>query len=109
MEKLNLIVKNSEQFIYKESETNMSNCYDIILKNEDYTIGKVIEGILYDDYFNNSELISYVGFSKKHPHDNDSIIRIAFNKETAPDKIYPLISECCLKGIEIFKHISSSF
>lgn len=109
MEKLNLIIKNSEQFIYKESETNMSNCYDIILKNEDYTIGKVIEGILYDDYFNNSELISYVGFSKKHPHDSDSIIRIAFNKETTPDKIFPLISECCLKGIEIFKHIRSSF
>ncbi len=109
MKKLNLIMTNQDKFVCKESENNLSNSYDIVLKNEDYTIGKTIESILYNDYFLNSQLISFVGFIKKHPHDNYSIIRVAFIKETSQDSVFPLIAETCLKGIEIFKHISSSF
>ena len=109
MRKLKLIIQNKDQFSSKESENNLSNSFDIILKNEDYTIGKVIESILYHDYFLNTQQLSYVGFIKVHPHDTDSIIRVAFVKETTPDKIFPLIAECCLKGIEIFKHIMSFF
>ena len=63
----------------------MYNCYDIILKNEDYTIGKIIEYILYQDYYNKGNELMYVGFSKKHPHDTDSIIRIAFRDENDSD------------------------
>ena len=109
IKKLQLIIKNKDQFSSKESENNLSNSFDIILKNEDYTIGKVIESILYHDYFLNTQQLGYVGFMKKHPHDNDSVVRIAFVKETTSDEIFPLIAECCLKGIEIFKHIMSSF
>ena len=109
IKKLQLIITNKDQFSNKESETNLSNSFDIILKNEDYTIGKVIESILYYDYFLNTQQLAYVGFLKKHPHDNDSIIRIAFVKETPPDQIFPLIAECCLKGADMFKHIMSSF
>ena len=101
--------RNLSKFSSKESENNLSNSFDIILKNEDYTIGKVIESILYHDYFLNTQQLSYVGFIKVHPHDTDSIIRVAFVKETTPDKIFPLIAECCLKGIETFKHIMSFF
>ena len=107
--KLQLIIKKKDLFSSKESENNLSNSFDIILKNEDYTIGKVIESILYHDYFQNTQQLSYVGFLKEHPHDTDSIIRISFVKETPPDQIFPLIAECCLKGVEIFKHIMSSF
>ena len=107
MRKLQLIIKNKDQFTSKESENDLSNSFDIILKNEDYTIGKVIESILYHDYF--QQQLSYVGFIKKHPHDTDSVIRIAFIKETPQDQIFTLIAECCLKGFDMFKHIMSSF
>ena len=33
-----------------ESVNTIENCYDIILENEDYTVGKVIELILYTAY-----------------------------------------------------------
>ena len=65
--------------------------------------------IVYKHYYTENKLLSYVGFRQNHPHDSDSIIRVAFVKETTPDKIFPLIAECCLKGIEIFKHIMSFF
>ena len=69
------------------SENTMQNCFDIILKDEDYTIGKVIEYIMYDKYFHGEETLSFCGFSKMHPHDTDSIIRLAYKKGVDPSNI----------------------
>ena len=60
------------------AENTMSNCYDIILKNEDYTIGKAIEYMFYAKYFNDTQVLTYCGFKKMHPHDSDSIVRLAY-------------------------------
>jgi DNA-directed RNA polymerase subunit L len=49
--------------IIKVSENTLANSYDIILENEDYTIGKVIEYALYFNLFE-SEKISLFNNSK---------------------------------------------
>ena len=64
----------------RPGEVTMSNCYDIILENEDYTIGKMLEFILYDTYYENEKTLSFCGFKKFHPHDEESIIRLAYHK-----------------------------
>jgi len=66
----------------KESENTMSNSFDIILKNEDYTVGKILEYILYSKFFEEMKTMSYCGFKKMHPHDTDSIIRVAYKEPT---------------------------
>ena len=33
------------------SETSMENCYDIILENEDYTVGKILEYNMYERFY----------------------------------------------------------
>ena len=43
-----------------ESVNTIENCYDIVLENEDYTVGKVIELILYTLHFNGDQTLSYV-------------------------------------------------
>jgi len=108
IQKLKIISENREKLSHKEAESNLPNSFDITLKNEDYTIGKIIESILHYEFFGNN-LLSYVGFSKKHPHDDDSIIRIAFEKERSEETIIPLISEVCVKGMELFKNIKTHF
>ena len=69
---------NSGEMHIKISETSMDNSYDIILENEDYTIGKMIEYLLYEKYYNNEKVLSFCGFKKLHPHDTSSIIRLAY-------------------------------
>ena len=50
--KLQAIIDSiSEISKYKPSDTTMPNSYDIKLENEDYTVGKVIEYNLYDNYY----------------------------------------------------------
>ena len=70
----------SEQDIIVASESTIPNCYDITLNNEGYTLGKVIEYIIYSNYY--GKAVTYCGFRKPHPHIDSSMIRIAFKEPT---------------------------
>ena len=95
------------EFPIKEALSTMKNCYDFTLYNEDYTIGKVIEYILNNDYYYGKKSLSYVGFRKKHPHDTYSTIRIAFKLATNKQTVIQILKDVCKKGISIFVNIKS--
>ena len=95
-----------------ESVNTIENCYDIVLENEDYTIGKVIELILYTLHYNGDQTLSYCGFKKFHPHDTHSIVRIGFKSATGENiKVYiaEYLRNAIQKGVEIFRSIAKNF
>lgn len=77
------------------SETTMENSFDITLKNTDYTIGKILEYMFHKRYFNDEMKASFTGFKKRHPHDNDSIIRVAFKEPTEKSELYGMFIKVC--------------
>ena len=88
------------------SETTMENSFDMILVNEDYTIGKVIEYILYTKfYIVKNPTLNYCGFKKFHPHDAKSTIRVAFvdDKDLHPELLLKYASEYAIKIFEYIK------
>lgn len=85
----------SRSLIIHNAETLMK-AYDIVLENEDYTLGKCIEYALHKMYFTDNKILDFVGFRKQHPHDEDSIIRVSFREEgTDKDAIHTLLKDCC--------------
>jgi DNA-directed RNA polymerase subunit L len=64
------------------SDNTLENCYDIVLENEDYTIGNMLNYELYKTFYNDNRILNYVGFKKMHPHDDDSILRVSFDDKT---------------------------
>ena len=110
LNQVNILLKTKEELIIT-SDNTMSNSYDIILLNEDYTIGKVIEYMLYSSIFDVTEnkLLNYCGFKKMHPHDTHSIIRLAYIEETSKDMIRQHVDICIQDANEIFKTIRASF
>ena len=115
IKRLNIIsTKSDNQSIeLKRNTTSMMNSTDIILPNEDYTIGKVLEYILHMEYYKKVNLLSYVGFIKKHPHDDFSIIRISgFSDQldlTNDTNIYRILTFACNASITLFNAIKESF
>ena len=108
IEKLDNIQKVAAQLSLEiiTSKNTLPNCFDIILKNEDYTIGKILEYILHEDYFKTNKKLNYVGFIREHPHDDDSILRISFVDENASkDEISTMIEYVCRVAIKIFNHM----
>ncbi len=65
------------------SENTLENCYDVTLQNEDYTVGTILNTELYETFYKQHKMLSYVGFKKMHPHDTDSILRLAFVEATS--------------------------
>ena len=86
LDKIKNLEKNTIEI--SNSDNTMNNSYDITLFNKDYTIGKLLEYEFYNNYFElEDKIINYVSFYKKHPHDTDGILRVAFIEETTLDKL----------------------
>jgi DNA-directed RNA polymerase subunit L len=92
-------------------ESSMEYSFDIILENEDYTLGKVLEYLLYTKYYegNIEELFSYCGFKKYHPHDTYSVIRIAFKDLPSKIQVKTCLMEAGKSGYDIFSKIKKMF
>ena len=91
------------------SENIIENCYDIILENEDYTMGKVIEYILYEKYYIQEKIASYCGFKKIHPHDNKSIIRFGYHSKMDKHMCRTHLKTACVLAQEVFTKIYKMF
>jgi DNA-directed RNA polymerase subunit L len=74
---------DSDEMSITPSKSTLANSYDIILQNEDYTVGNILNSELYSTFYQHHEMLDYVGFKKMHPHDDDSIIRVAFKQPNA--------------------------
>jgi DNA-directed RNA polymerase subunit L len=64
------------------SDNTLENCYDVILENEDYTIGNILNYELYTVFYVDLKVLDYIGFKKMHPHDSDSILRVSLVDKT---------------------------
>lgn len=91
------------------SETTMDYCFDIILENEDYTIGKVLEYLLYEKYYVTDKVFSFCGFKKFHPHNTDSVIRVAYVSANDKNMVKQHLRLVCMDASEIFKRIYELF
>ena len=104
---------DSQSLQLNKDSSAMNDSVDIVLKGEDYTIGKVIEYILHEQYYKKDNELSYIGFIKKHPHDDYSIIRMAFsgNSETglSDSNVHTMIKFACDIGKNIYNNIKEYF
>ena len=87
------------------SDTTIPHSFDIILDNEDYTIGKIIEYMLYKLNYLDNQSLTFCGFKKPHPHINKSIIRIAFNKEIDKNTVVQYLIIAVNSAIDYYKKI----
>ena len=90
-------------------KTTMDNCYDVILENEDYTLGKALEYYLYQTFFVEKKTMNFCGFKKLHPHDSSSRIRVAFIEPADKVLIREHLREACTKLQEVYVTIHSKF
>ena len=113
--KLNDIKNSSENgklFSIKEMPVALKNSFDIVLYKEDYTVGKILEYIMHYSYYR-KRLLSFIGFSKPHPHDENSIIRLAFSDENSDvanvQNVVEILHNSCIIAVNVFKEIKSNF
>jgi len=113
----------SKQLGYNNvTNSSIEHSYDIILEEEDYTIGYILEHYLYTLFYldqseseddDNKNKLQFIGFKKYHPHDNYSVIRLASTSFTNDNysitqcQLY--IKKVCETVIQIIDQIQKKF
>ena len=92
------------------SDSTIKNSYDVLLVDDDYTIGKALEYAMYAKFFEGNKTWCYCGFSKEHPHDPDSILRVAYREVIADTSVVKQNMLECLEDLKIvFETIAKKF
>lgn len=100
---------DTDTLLILNSESTMDYCYDVILEHEDYTIGKVLEYILYEKFYVQDKSLSYCGFKKFHPHNEESTIRLAFSQNTDRNMVRQIVKIASNDAQELFSRVFKMF
>ena len=101
----NTCIELEDYCLYKDKST-VKPVYILYVKDDDYTIGKIIEKYLY--YMFQSTLY-YVSFKKEHPHHTYSLISFSYKKEVSEQEIIANIRSVSDELIDIYTKIHSKF
>ena len=105
---INKMISDGE-IIIEQSDSTLSNGYDIKLEGYDYTIGKILEYVMYQSFYMDEEILTYIAFKKIHPHDSYGLFRIAYENPTDNATVVGMIQKSIDKSVEIFQQIIESF
>ena len=96
------------------SSSTIENCFDIKLVGEGYTLGKVIEYVMYTKYYDKPDksaekILTYCGFRKPHPHIDESVIRLGFKTHLEPSEVMAYLVGASQDAIGIYEKIQEEF
>lgn len=117
IDKLKSFMENiqAQPELIKASDVTIDNCVDVTLHGEDYTLGKVIEYVLYQKHFQlnsntySDKTVTFCGFNKPHPHIDESIIRIGFKEPRDTIEITEILVAAANDAIQVFEKIATNF
>jgi DNA-directed RNA polymerase subunit L len=103
-------IESGENHIIPTVST-IQNGFDIELKGEDYTLGKVLEFFMHDKHYAEDQTVTYCAFRKIHPHNPDSMIRVGFAETVGVDEgiVAEYITTCARDAIVVYEHIRDQF
>ena len=107
LSELGAIIEKDELEI-KNADNTMSNSFDIILENTDYTIGKAIEYLLYVKFYE-TNVLTYCGFKMMHPHDTYSIIRLSYKDAVEKSTIKGHFMDSIHDAIQLYTRLRKDF
>lgn len=107
LQQLDTLLEKNEVTI-KTSENTLSNAFDIVLDNEDYTIGNVLANLLYEKYWQRQQL-TFCAFKMLHPHDAFGMLRVAYPAPVEQSTIKGHLQACIADAVQIFTHLRKEF
>lgn len=98
----------TEQDLISASDATIDNSFDITIPHEGYTLGKVMEYMLYSKYYTTG-VLTYCGFRKPHPHIDICKIRLGFKTPIEKPNMVGYLLEAADAAIQVYQTISAAF
>lgn len=95
-------IQNQYASLYKENKF-----FILELKDDDYSIGKMIENYLFNSF---EDKLKFVAFKKKYPSEPESYIYIQYKDELNEEvQLYEHLYQTCSQLVEMMKSIQNKF
>jgi DNA-directed RNA polymerase II subunit RPB11 len=114
IEKINTFISNiiskNENIITINQSNQLNNGYEIVVKNEDDTLGNIIQShlcMMYADYSLSKEQrkLKFIGYKKPHPLEHHIIFVIQGNTDKIDEIISDIIKPGCNEIIKMLNKI----
>ena len=103
-------LKDKDNLQINSAQNLMRNCFDIILENEDYTVGKVLEYFYLTTFFSSDPpILTFCGFKMLHPHDTFSVIRVAYQDAVDNATVQGHFVQCIDYALDVYAKIHKVF
>ena len=90
----------TEPGLIAKTVTTIENGFDITIPNEGYTLGKVVEFVLYNNHY--GKALTYCGFKKPHPHIDISYLRLGFKDPMEVASVTSYLLNAADEAIKVF-------
>lgn len=109
--KVDTFFSNLEEQIVpiEPSPTTMNHSFDVVLENEDYTLGKALEFYLYENYYVQEKKLNFCAFKKLHPHDSSSRLRLAYLTNVSETNVQNDLKNACKDLRDVYIAIEKMF
>ena len=107
----NLIMKN-EKVITIKASTNLNGGYEIIVQDEDDTLGNIIQShlcLLYADYNLPKEKrkLKYIGYKRPHPLEKHIIFAVQGETENQEELLNDILKPGCMEIVKMLNKIQN--
>ena len=107
----NLIAKNENSISIKPSD-NLNGGYDLVVKDEDDTLGNIIQShlcMMYADYAlpKDQRKLKYIGYKKPHPLEKYIIFAVQGQTDNIDEIINDVIKVGCLEIVKMLNKIQN--
>ena len=91
------------------TSSTIQNGYDVIIHNEDYTLGMMLQYLLYSAHYEGDKQMTFCGFKKFHPHYSYIVIRIGYQESTEKSIVAAHLIEALNNMISIYENMMNMF
>ena len=110
IQKLNNFIQNIKNENIKVQKSNtIQNAVDLIIPNEDHTLGNIIQSHMCSLYKIDNNNVNFVGYNQPHPLENYIVIRVGLGENTNINKVKEFVIDCTNKIITISTSFFNEF
>jgi len=106
-------VRDGKVLIRRSEAVSMEHCYDVTLEQEDYTLGNLLAHLLTESFYDVKDpdvvALTFCGFKKEHPHDENSTLRLAFAQDADDAVVQECLKKVCGLAHAIFERVGNFF
>ena len=101
--------QNMKDVDIQTTTSTVQNGYDVIIHDEDYTLGTILQYLLYSAHYDGDKQLTFCGFKKFHPHHTYIMVRLGYREPTEKSVVAAHLIESLNNMVSVYENMMTMF